>query len=328
MANGLEGVVAAETVLSHADGERGIIWVRGQPIPDLVAKGFEATVALMWEGFAGEKLTRASVIEALGAGRALAFSRLADWLPTAARREPIEATRLLLAAVPDASTPAQIAAAMPVGIAALIRSRNGKPPVAPDPSLTTAADFLRMLTGQAVEERFAQALDAYMTTVIDNGLSASTFAARVIISTRASLASAVVGAYGAFTGALHGGAPGLALDLLDDIAKDGDDVDATLERKLAAGERLMGFGHRVFRLRDPRADMLRAALLRLDPNSPRLAFAKRVERAAVAALDRRKPGRQLQANIEMDAALLLEDIGLPRAAVTPVFAIARSRDRM
>jgi citrate synthase len=324
MANGLEGVVAAETVLSHADGERGIIWVRGHTIPDLVAQGFEAAVALMWEGFAGENLTRGRMIEMFGSARALAFSRLGEWLPAAARREPLEATRLLLAAVPDESTPAEIAAALPVGIAALIRSRNGKQPVAPDPSLTTAADLLRMVAGAAVEERFAQALDAYITTVIDNGLSASTFAARVIISTRASLASAVVGAYGAFTGALHGGAPGLALDLLDDIAKDGDDVDATLEHKLAAGERLMGFGHRVFRLRDPRADMLRAALLRLDPNSPRLAFAKRVERAAVAALERRKPGRRLEANIEMDAALLLDAIGLPRAAFTPVFAMARS----
>jgi citrate synthase len=324
MANGLEGVVAAETVLSHADGERGVIWVRGHSIPDLVAQGFEAAVTLMWEGFAGEGLTRASVIEALGKGRMLAFSRLGDWLPAATRREPLEATRLLLAAVPDASTPAQIAAALPVGIAALIRSRNGETPVTPDPSLTTAADFLRMLGGKTVEERFAQALDTYMTTVIDNGLSASTFAARVIISTRASLASAVVGAYGAFTGALHGGAPGLALDLLDDVAKSGDNVDATIEHKLAAGERLMGFGHRVFRLRDPRADMLRAALLRLDPNSPRLAFAKRVEQAAVAALERRKPGRRLEANIEMDAALLLDAIGLPRAAFTPVFAMARS----
>jgi citrate synthase len=324
MANGLEGVVAAETVLSHADGERGIIWVRGHTIPDLVAQGFEAAVALMWEGFAGENLTRGRMIEMFGSARALAFSRLGEWLPAAARREPLEATRLLLAAVPDESTPAEVAAALPVGIAALIRSRKGKPPVAPDPSLTTAADLLRMVAGAAVEERFAQALDAYITTVIDNGLSASTFAARVIISTRASLASAVVGAYGAFTGALHGGAPGLALDLLDDIAKDGNDVEATLERKLAAGERLMGFGHRVFRLRDPRADMLRAALLRLDPNSPRLAFAKRVERAAVAALERRKPGRRLEANIEMDAALLLDAIGLPRAAFTPVFAMARS----
>src|SRR5262245_40022974 len=129
MASGLEGVVAAETVLSHADGERGIIWVRGRTIPDLVAQGYEAAVAHLWDGFAGENLTRSGMIDALGAGRTLAFSRLGDWLPAAARRKPLEATRQLLAAVPDGSTPAEIAAALPVGIAALLRSSEGKPPV-------------------------------------------------------------------------------------------------------------------------------------------------------------------------------------------------------
>src|SRR5262249_62290342 len=102
------------------------------------------------------------------------------------------------------------------------------------------------------------------------------------------------------------------------------DVDRWLDRTLAGGGRLMGFGHRVFRIRDPRADMLRAALLRLDPAAKRLAFAKEVERRAVAALQRRKPGRRLEANIEMDAALLLDAIGLPREAFTSVFAIARA----
>jgi citrate synthase len=189
--------------------------------------------------------------------------------------------------------------------------------------LTTAADFLRMVSGTAVEARFVTALDAYLTTVIDNGLGTSTFAARVIISTRASLVSAVTGAYGAFTGALHGGAPGLALDMLDDIAASGD-IDQWLDRTLAAGGRLMGFGHRVFRVRDPRADMLRAALQRLDPASKRLGFARDVEGRALAALQRRKPGRRLEANIEMDAALLLDAIGLPREAFTPVFAVARA----
>jgi citrate synthase len=145
----------------------------------------------------------------------------------------------------------------------------------------------------------------------------------VIISTRASLASAAVGAYGAFSGALHGGAPGLALDMLDEIAGSGD-IDQWLDRTLAAGGRLMGFGHRVFRVRDPRADVLRAALQRLDPESKRLAFARDVERRALAALQRRKPDRRLEANIEMDAALLLDAIGLPREAFTPVFAIARA----
>jgi citrate synthase len=324
MANGLEGVIAAETVLSHADGERGIVLVRGHTIPDLVAHhGYEGAIALMWDGFAGEGLTRAGIVDALSAGRTLAFSRLDEWLPTAARRPPIEGLRLCLAALPDQSAPAEIAAALPVGIAALLRSRSGKAPVPPDPALATTADFLRMVEGAPVAQRYADALDTYLTTVIDNGLSASTFAARVIISTRASLVSAVVGAYGAFTGELHGGAPGLALDMLDAIANSGD-VDGWLDRKLAAGERLMGFGHRVFRVRDPRADMLRAALQRLDPASKRLAFAKDVERRAVAALERRKPGRRLEANIEMDAALLLDAIGLPREVFTPVFAIARA----
>jgi citrate synthase len=183
-----------------------------------------------------------------------------------------------------------------------------------------------MVAGAAIEERFAQALDAYITTVIDNGLSASTFAARVIISTRASLASAVVGAYGAFTGALHGGAPGLALDLLDDIAKERRRCRGDPERKLAAGERLMGFGHRVFRLRDPRADMLRAALLRLDPEQspPRLrqggrapAPSRRSSAASPAAVW--KPiSRWTPRCCSMPS-------GCHAAAFTPVFAMARRR---
>ena len=321
---GLEGVVAAKTILSHADGEQGIVWVRGHTIDELVARhGYEGTVALLWNGFAGDGLTRETIAGELGAARALVFSRLDDWLPTAARRPLTEGLRIGLAALPDDSAPATIAATLPVAIAALIRAGNDKAPVPPDPSLSTAADFLRMVNGAAVDARLATALDSYLTTVIDNGLGTSTFVARVIISTRASLAAAVVGAYGAFTGALHGGAPGLALDMLDAIAASGD-IDQWLDRTLAGGGRLMGFGHRVFRVRDPRADMLRAALQQLDPGSKRLAFAREVERRALAALQRRKPGRRLEANIEMDAALLLDAIGLPRAAFTPVFAIARA----
>lgn len=321
---GLEGVVAAETVLSHADGERGIVWVRGHAIDELVAHhGYEGTIALLWEGFAGTGLARAGIAGQLGAGRVLAFSRLGDWLPVAAQRPPIEAMRMALAALPEDSTPAAIVAMLPVAVAALLRARNGNAPLPPDPSLTTAADLLRMVKGGPVEERFATALDAYFTAVIDNGLGVSTFAARVIISTRASLVSAMTGAYGAFTGPLHGGAPGLALDMLDEIAASGD-IDGWLDRTLAAGGRLMGFGHRVFRIRDPRADILRAAVQRLDPGNGRLAFAQDVERRAVAALQRRKPGRRLEANIEMDAALLLDAVGLPREAFTPVFAVARA----
>jgi citrate synthase len=324
MSDGLEGVVAAETVLSHADGERGLVWVRGHPIGELVAQhGYEGTIALFWEGFAGDGLTREMIAAQLAAGRVRAFARLDEWLPAGARRPPIEGLRLALAALPDDSAAAEITATVPVAVAALIRTRSGRTLVPPDPALTTAADFLRMVNGAAVEQRFASALDSYLTTVIDNGLGSSTFAARVVVSTRASLAAAVVGGYAAFSGPLHGGAPGLALDMLDEIAAAGD-IDQWLDRTLAQGRRLMGFGHRAFRRRDPRADLLRAALQRLDPGSQRLAFAQEVERRAVAALQRVKPGRRLEANIEMDAALLLDAIGLPREVFTPVFAIARA----
>jgi len=324
MSDGLEGVVAAQTVLSHADGESGTVWVRGHTIGDLVAfHGYEGSIAILWEGFAGERLTRAQISKQLGAGRTAAFSRIGEWLPVAVRRPVADGVRMCLAALHADATPATIVAAMPVAVAALMRARLGQALMQPDPSLSTAADLLRMVNGAPVEERFAAALDTYMTTVIDNGLSASTFAARVIISTRASLVSAVIGAYGAFTGPLHGGAPELALDMLEEIEESGN-ADKWLDSTLARGERLMGFGHRVFRIRDPRADILRATLQKLDPGSKRLAFAQDVERAAVAALARRKPGRRLEANIEMDAALLLDAIGLPREAFTPVFAAARA----
>jgi citrate synthase len=323
MNNGLEGVIAAETVLSHADGERGTVWVRGHTIENLAAAyGYEGAVAVMWEGFAGHGLTRAGTRETLSAARAAAFARSGEWLDCAGRRPLVEGVRIALAALPDDAEPAQILATLPVAIAVLMRARAGKPLRAPDPALATAADFLHMISDAPVDPRRAAALDTYLTTVIDNGLGNSTFAARVVVSSRASLAAAALGGYCAFCGPLHGGAPGLALDMLDEIASSGD-ADGWIERKLAAGGRLMGFGHRVFRHRDPRADLLRAALRRLEPNAARLDFVIDIERRAVAALQRRKPGRRVEANIEMDAALLLDAIGLPRDAFTPVFAIAR-----
>jgi citrate synthase len=229
--------------------------------------------------------------------------------------------------LPDDSPPAAILATLPVAIAALLRRRDGKPPVAPDPARGTADDLLRMAHGAAVAPVMAEALDTYLAAVIDNGLNTSAFTARVIASSGASLVSAALGAYCAFTGPLHGGAPGPTLDLIDEAAASGDTA-AWAERKLAAGERLMGFGHRVFRLGDPRAAVLQAALQRLadelGPGAGRLAFAADLERAVGAAFARLKPGRlPLQPNVEINAALLLDAVGLPRDAFTPVFAVAR-----
>ena len=328
MDSGLAGLIAAETVLSHSDGAPGILWVRGHTLPDLVANfGYEGAVGLLWDGFAGANLTRDEMRARLGAGRTAAFARLGEWISSAESRPPVEGVRLALATLPDTSSPAEILATLPVAIAALLRQRSGETPLAPDPARGTADDLLRMVHGAPVEPVIAEALDTYFTALIDNGLNTSAFTARVIASSRASLVSAALGAFCAFTGPLHGGAPGPTLDMLDEAAASGD-CAAWAERKLAAGERLLGFGHRVFRLGDPRADVLRQALDRLGeslgPGAARLAFAAEVEREVAAAFARLKPGRPpLKPNVEINAALLLDAVGLPRDAFMPVFAVSR-----
>jgi citrate synthase len=338
MDSGLEGLIAAETVLSHSDGARDIMWVRGHTLPELVAAfGYEGAIGLLWEPFAGETpkgetrrgevFRREAVRAQLGGAREAAYAALGGWLDPAAGRSMVEGVRIALATLPDDSEPARILATLPVAVAALLRRRQGSAPLPPDPALTTAADLLRMVHGGPVDAAMAEALDTYWTALIDNGLNTSAFTARVIASSRASLASAALGAYCAFTGPLHGGAPGPTLDMLDEAEASGD-VAAWAERKLAAGARLMGFGHRVFKNGDPRALILGAALrrlgARLGPAAGRLAFAAAVEQAVAAAFARLKPGRPpLQPNVEINAALLLDAVGLPRDAFMPVFATAR-----
>jgi citrate synthase len=323
MSAGLEGVVVADTVLSMVDPPNGKLWVRGVALPELLARhGYEGTVALLWDGFAGEGLTRAGMQAALGAARQAAFARLDTWLPVASAQTLETGVRLCLAMLPDDSPPADIAATLAVGVPALLRTAAGQAPLPPDPSLPVAADLLRTLHGTPPAPAAAQALDTYFTVMADSGMSASSFTARVVASTRASVASAVLGAWCAFTGPIHGGAPGPTLDLLDALAAT-DDMDAWIERKLRAGERLMGFGHRVYRGNDPRAAAMRVALQRMGPAAGRLEFAAQVEVRVAAVVEQVKPGRKLPANVEIMAALLLDAVGIPREAFTAVFAVGR-----
>ena len=324
MANGLEGIVAAETVLSHTDPTQGMVWVRGHDIPGLVAHhGFEGTVALLWEGFAGDNLTRAGMIAAFGRAREAAFDVVSEWLPHAVDRPLFEGIRLALAAQPDTADAAALVGTISVAVPALLRVRAGESVLPPDPALTTAADVLRMLHGVSSQPVKVEALDIYWTVMAESGLSASAFTARVVASTKASLTASVLAACCAFAGPLHGGAPGPTLDLLD-AAEAADDLEVWLEAKLRAGERLMGFGHRVFRGNDPRAAAMHRALDAMGPEAGRLAFAARLEAAIAAAIARVKPGRTLPPNVEIMAALLLDAIGIPRDAFTLAFAIGRS----
>jgi citrate synthase len=295
---GLEGVVAAETVLSEVDGQAGRLIIRGHSLDELSGRArFEDVAVLLFEGFFDD--LPADLTAALGAARAEVFAETAALDETLLRLGPVEAVRALMARLPDGDSLAhalRLLAAPAVFTAAVLNARAGRAPVVPDASLAHAADMLRMTRGRPASAAEAAALDAYLVTVCDHGLNASTFAARVIASTQAGLASAVLGGISALKGPLHGGAPGPVIEMLDAIDAP-QYAQAWLEGALARGDRLMGFGHRIYRVRDPRADALKAAVQRLAASSPalpgRLALAEAVEAAALAVLKARKPDRAL-----------------------------------
>ena len=323
--SGLDGVVVADTGLSEVDGEAGRLIVRGQRIEDLAGRGFETVAALLWEGLAEGGGDRVAVRRHLGAARVAAFERVPTLLGATAGLTPIEALRVGLGLLPDDAPPAdhfRVCGALPVFLAALLRG-PGQHPVSPDPSLSTAEDLLRMLRGARAAPAFERALDTYLATVADHGFNASTFTARVVASTRAGLISSVLAALCALKGPLHGGAPGPVLDMLDEIGEP-TRAEAWFDRAFARGTTLMGFGHRIYKVRDPRADVLKAAVAQLPATAGRLAFATAVEQGAIAALRRHKPGRPLDTNVEYYTALLLEALAIPRSAFTALFAVGRA----
>jgi citrate synthase len=325
VADGLENVVAAETVLSKVDGEAGVLILRGHYLQEIAGRrSFEWLTGVLWQDFVDRPLSEAVLRRDLGLARTRAFAMSRDLLPMAGRLPPLAGVRLLLASVPDDAddAPLLLTATVAVGLAAVIRIRDGKTPVAPDPHAGHAADFLRMLKGVAPTPDEASALDTYLVSAADHGLNASTFTARVTASTRASLTDAVTAALCALKGPLHGGAPGPVLDMLDAIGPT-DNAEAWLDAAVMRGDRLMGFGHRVYRVQDPRSDMVKSVVSRLNRDMGRLHYAEAVEHAALAVLAKRKPNRSLQTNLEFYTALLLEALGLPRDAFTGAFAVAR-----
>ena len=328
MSDGLEDVVAANTVMSEVDGQRGVLIIRGHSLDELAgATRFEDLVRTLFEGFFDA--LPADLAPALGAARAEVFSEVAALDPGLLDLTPVEAMRALTARLPDGDDLAvalRLIAAPAVFTAAVVRAHQGQAPIAPDPALGHAADALRMISGQVPAKAQSDALDTYLVTVSDHGLNASTFAARVIASTRAGLTSAVLGGISALKGPLHGGAPGPVIEMLDEIGAPAN-ARAWIEQALARGDRLMGFGHRVYRVRDPRADALKAAVRRLGDGSNvrpgRIAFAEAVEAAALAILKEHKPNRPLDTNVEFYTALLLEALDFPPSAFTCVFAMGR-----
>ncbi|MFJ4480799.1 citrate synthase [Streptomyces longwoodensis] len=211
-------------------------------------------------------------------------------------------------------------AAVPTLLTALYRLGQGREPVEPRGDLSYAANYLYMLTGSEPDPVRVRAVEQYLISTIDHGFNASTFTARVIASTGADVAACLVGALGALSGPLHGGAPSRALDTLDAIGTP-DRIDPWIRARVLAGERIMGFGHAVYRTEDPRSRMLRDIARRF--GGPRVDFAIEVERRVEAILAELKPGRELHTNVEFYAGVVMELCGVPRAMFTPTFAAAR-----
>jgi citrate synthase len=324
---GLDGVPAAETALSHVDGERGELIIAGEHVADLAGKSsFEGVTARLWNGAIGGSHSEANVRASLGAARQRAFARLADLLPATRGLSIVDEFRAAIAGLRGESGldhEATIVGAFPVIAGALVQQAKGNDPVAPDPNTSQAADALRMLLGRKPDPREVAALDAYFVTVCDHGMNASTFTTRVVASTQADLFAAVTAGYCALTGPLHGGAPEPVLEMLDAIGTR-ERIQPWVDAALGRGERLMGFGHRIYRVRDPRADVLKAAIERLAADGADLPFASEVEAYIRGALRRKNPDRPLETNVEFFTAILLDALAIPRQAFTPIFAVARA----
>lgn len=368
---GLEGVPVAETVLSHVNGDEGRLIVAGENIEDLAGTAsFEEVAARLWARD-GETVDPAAVRAAIGRARVEAFAILPRIECVFATPDAMNALRAAVATLDEDRTPsiaprwhaaARLTGAVAVFAAAWARRHAMQDVVAPDPSLGHAADYLRMLQGEAPAPYRVDALDAYFVTVADHGLNASTFAARVVASTGSDLVSAITAAIGALKGPLHGGAPGPVLDMLDAVGA-AENARDWLARELEARRRIMGMGHRVYRVRDPRAFVLERALENLQaaiverPSArscdllggalvdasgkdgdaaaetsrseathvaARLALARAVEREATALLAAQHPNRALRANVEFYTAVLLETVGIPRELFSATFAAART----
>jgi citrate synthase len=321
---GLEGVIGAESAIGLVDGKNGRLLYRGYRVGQLVERGTYAQVAdLLWTGewHPDATLPPAPVPPAvLTALRELPR----DAGPMDALRTAVSvwgATQKLVWP-PTPEQARALTAFSPSALAAFGRLRKGLEPVAPDTSLSLAAGFLQQLNGTTPDAAAARALDAYFIVGAEHGLNASTFTARVITSTRSDIASAVCGAIGALKGPLHGGAPAEVVNQLHEIGSP-EHAEAWVRELVGRGERVMGFGHRIYRAYDPRAAALRKVAEQMGGNAEWLEMAVKVEDTVLRVLAELKPGRVLKTNVEYYAAAVMQGLGLEPALYPSVFALAR-----
>jgi citrate synthase len=340
VARGLEGIVAAATHIAEVDGERGKLTLRGYDVSELSGRvTFEEVAYLLWHG----KLPNRSEYEALSAemraARELSAPTLAALRELAPHADGMHALRMAASTLsigdsdvdnlsPESSRrrAARLQAQMPALVAHAWRIKNGLDIVHPKPEHSLAQGFLYMLEGKEPHPARVDGLNAYLVAVSEHGLNASTFTGRVVISTNSDMVSALTAAICALKGPRHGGVPGPVLKMMDAIQTP-ERADAFIRKELAEGRRIMGFGHRIYKVRDPRAALLTDAaekMASLTGDRHLLNLTKAVEETTVRVLAELKPGRDLYANVELFAALILHEVGIPSELFTPVFAVGRT----
>ncbi len=327
---GLEGIVAATTAISYVDGQVGRLIYRGYDIHDLAhATTFEEIAYLLWFGRLPTRTELSGLQARLVGGRRLPAGVLAILRDLPSTTAPMDMLRTAVSAwgmysgvqgAPTVEQAIALTACFPLILTTFHRLRQGLEPLEPRADLGHTANFLYLLTGREPEEAHVRSLDAYLVMLADHNMNASTFAARIVASTTSDLASAVVAAICALKGPLHGGAADKSQEMLAAIGT-AENAEPWMRAALSRGERLMGFGHRAYKTTDPRSEELREMARQADPAG--FAYARHVEKLALALLEETKPGRRLYTNVDFYSAVVLNAVGIPVDLFTPTFAVAR-----
>ncbi|MFC7370259.1 citrate synthase/methylcitrate synthase [Fictibacillus iocasae] len=331
IAKGLKGIVAAETSISHIDGNEGRLVYRGYEIADITEKCcFEEAAYLLWYGVLPDETQLQQLKTELKNNRQLSGSMktIIDQLPPS--MDMMSVIRTAVSAEgsaayswkPDVSQAIRLTALLPSIIAYRNSMLEGKRYSEPVESFDHVENYLYMLKGEKPTRAHVEALETYMILTLEHGMNASTFSARVTASTESDMVSAVTSAVGTMKGPLHGGAPSGVIDLLENISAEGT-VEGVIRRKLQNGEKLMGFGHRVYKTHDPRSLALKDKLRELVGNDEWLDLALIVEEKAVELLAEFKPGRSLYTNVEFYAAAIMKAVQLESSLFTPTFTASR-----
>ena len=336
---GLEGVVVGSTAISLVAGDEGRLTYRGYDIADLAANAsFEEVVYLLWNGRLPNRAELTSLSNAMAAARALP-KPVSDMLRSFGPKSwPMDVLRTAVSAVgthepprpdgthpSDANTAVRLTSVAATAVAAWDRIRRGLDPIEPRTDLSHAANFLYMRNGDVPSPTAARALDTYFVLLADHGFNASTFAARVTASTWSDMYAAATTAVATLQGDLHGGAPGKVMKMIQEIGAP-EKAESYVRTLLEKGDRVMGIGHREYKVRDPRAGPLEAMARELGKSSGQpqwYAIARELEAIAVRVLHEKKPGRQLYANVEFYSAPTLFGLGLEPDTFTCMFACSR-----